>query len=282
MGQGTEVIFSGIRQQRSRRGRCGDVVVTEIEPLQRTGTKMVQQRPPAGVDPKLPCSPMRQADPELVSQPSQANFVNRVFAHHALGRRQPGQFVGQIRQGDGRRLESTRGQFQPGQADPISRRSHPGDVVVGPGIQQRRIGQRSGRHRLGHLPPHHPLGRLGVLHLIADRHPISRPNQLLQVAVQRVVRKPCHRNRVVGILVATGQSQPQHRGHHFRVLEEQLVEIPHPEQQHGLRILPFDLGIPLHHRGQLGGTPLGGFRTGLAVGCSVSVLRQPSWLTGVL
>src|SRR5664280_220744 len=116
--------------------------------------------------------------------------------------------------------------------------------------------RRSKPHRWRGIPPcvvrtysRIAPARLGrVLHLLRDRHLEARVEQLADVARDRVVRDPAHRRRDLPVVTAFGQDDAQDRRGLLGILEEQLVEVAEPVQQHGVLDLRLELEILLQHR----------------------------------
>ncbi len=75
------------------------------------------------------------------------------------------------------------------------------------------------------------LFRLGrILDLLADRHLESGADQPREIGFGRVHRHPAHRDVGAVVPAALGQRDVERRRGDDRVLEEQLVEIAHPEK----------------------------------------------------
>lgn len=83
-----------------------------------------------------------------------------------------------------------------------------GQVIVA-----RRFEQVLGRDRarsddLNHLPFHDALGQFGIFHLFADRHPVSGPDHLVQIAVEGVMGKSGQRDVSRLAVPAAGERDP--------------------------------------------------------------------------
>ena len=59
-------------------------------------------------------------------------------------------------------------------------------------VQGLAAGEGSGGHHPDHLPPHQPLGQLGILHLLGDGHLVALLHQLGQVGFHRMVGDAAH------------------------------------------------------------------------------------------
>ena len=80
-----------------------------------------------------------------------------------------------------------------------------------------------------------------------------------------MVRHAGHRDRGAAGLAARGQRDVEQFGGAFRIVVEQLIKIPHPEQQEGLGKIGLDAKILLHQRrmsGRLVGRVLAGLERG--------------------
>ncbi len=66
------------------------------------------------------------------------------------------------------------------------------------------------------------------------------------------MRDAAHRYRVRLVFIAGGEGDFQNLGGCFRILVEHLVKVAHPEEQDGIRMVPFDALVLLHHGGFVG------------------------------
>ncbi len=91
------------------------------------------------------------------------------------------------------------------------------------------------------------LRRPRVLHLLAEGHPETLPDEAGDVGGGGVVRDPAHRDRVAVLVLRAGGERDLERlrGDH-RVLEEHLVEVAHPEEQQRVRVLRLHAVVLLH------------------------------------
>ena len=76
-------------------------------------------------------------------------------------------------------------------------------------------------------------GLFGIFDLFADSGAHSGSDDFGQIAIELMVRKPSHRDRV-GTFVAAGERKPKHPSGRFGVVEKQLVKIAHAKQQQGI------------------------------------------------
>ncbi|MNX80666.1 hypothetical protein D3C86_1123310 [compost metagenome] len=115
--------------------------------------------------------------------------------------------------------------------------------TVGPArVQQAVLGQGARRHHPHHAAMDHRLvttflGLGGVLQLLADGDLEAHADQPRQIAIQRMDRHPGHGNVLALMLAALGQGDAQGRRRLHRVVEEQLVEVAHAEEQDGVRLI---------------------------------------------
>ena len=101
------------------------------------------------------------------------------------------------------------------------------------------LGERAGRDHARHLAVHDRLrppllGRLWVFHLLADGDAEARADQLGEVGVGRVHRHAGHGDGLALVLAAVGQGDAQRLRRAHRVVEEQLVEVAHAEEDQRL------------------------------------------------
>ncbi len=137
------------------------------------------------------------------------------------------------------------------------------------GVEQSLFGQGAGGHDADDRPPHRPLptappslGR--ILDLVAHRDLEPGADQAGEIGFGRVGRDAAHRD--VGALVPAPfcQRDVERLRCGYGVIEEQLVEIPHPKEQQTAGVRLFDLVILDHDRrgGRHGGK---GIRAGVFV-----------------
>ena len=114
-------------------------------------------------------------------------------------------------------------------------------------VEEALVGGDAGGHDPGHLAAEEPLGGLRIVDLLADGDAPPRRHELHQLRVELVVGEPGHRHGV-GPLVAAGEGEVEEVRRLAGVLAEELVEVPHAEQDEGpgaLRLRRLEL---LHHR----------------------------------
>ena len=164
------------------------------------------------------------------------------------------EFVGQLPRRKAGGKETTCGEFCPGDPDLrcVGRRPRHavgdrGEEITLARIEQRLVGQRARRDDARDLALHQSLGELRVFDLLTHRGPIAGGDDLPQIAVQLVVRKSRHGNRILTFVTA-GQRQSQFARRGLRVIVEELVEIPHPEQQQRIATGRLGVLVLLHHR----------------------------------
>ncbi len=137
-----------------------------------------------------------------------------------------------------------------------------GNQPIGAAIlEQAVLGQGAGRDDAdnaalddGFRPAFFRFGR--VFQLLADGDAKAQPDQLGDIGVHRVGRHAGQRDVLVAELAALGQGQGQGGRGLDRVVEEQLVEVPHAKEQQGVGII--DLGLQVLRHDRCGAVPLAG------------------------
>ena len=142
------------------------------------------------------------------------------------------------------------------------------------GDEHAQVRWRAGRERLRveHCPrrhdsrdraAHQTLGRARIFDLVADGHLSARRHQPGDVMVGALMRDAAHRRLDVGVLVPGGERDPQERRGLFRVVEEHLVEVPHPIKEDCVRRLALHLEVLPEHgrRARRGSAHLAGPRS---------------------
>ncbi len=185
-------------------------------------------------------------------------FEERRAGQHALGqqdlaRHQAGEIAGE-RGFAGRRKRKPAGrQIEPGKTDLAPGLGEAGQIIVPARVEQSLFGQGAGGHDADDRPPHRslpaaPLGFGRILDLVAHRHLEPGADQAGEIGFGGVDRDAAHRN--IGALVpaALGQRDVERLRRRDGVIEEQLVEIPHPKEQQTAGVRLFDLVILDHHR----------------------------------
>ena len=152
-----------------------------------------------------------------------------VLADEALGRHDSGELVQKpgLREAGG--VKTPGRKVDPGNPDRRVVHHGPGEVVALAGVQQKFLGQRSGRHDARHFAFHDPLGEFRVLHLVADRDTVAAGDHFSDVSLKLVVRKPRHGHCILPLFAAR-ERQIQHPRAEPGVVVKQLVEVAHPEK----------------------------------------------------
>ena len=127
------------------------------------------------------------------------------------------------------------------------------EEVAGLVIQTRGVDDRSRRHHPDDVPLHQPLGGGGILHLLADSDLVALGDEPGDVGLAGVVGDAAHGHLLLrcllGVLVPGGQRQVQFLGGQLGVVSKHLIEVAQPEKQDGIRVVPLDLQVLLHHGG---------------------------------
>jgi hypothetical protein len=107
-----------------------------------------------------------------------------------------------------------------------------------------RRGIGSGSHHPDNLTIHQ-FFPLGLFHLIADGHPISRLHQTTQIVFRRMEGNSRHGNFLLRI--PGGEGNVKYPGSRFRIVEEHLEEISHAEKEKTLGIAFLPITVLLQH-----------------------------------
>ena len=164
---------------------------------------------------------------------ARSGFYN--FVHRSLPRRRPRELS---------RAKFARGNVQ--QRNRADRISPSFGSLSAPKLEIRRekivlflaqpgVKRRPRREHPRHLAPDDFLGKLGVLHLVAEGHAITLAQEAHQVVFHGVIRHAAH--GLIPLAVARRQRQLQFPADRHSIVVEQLVEIAHAEEQQRIRIL---------------------------------------------
>ena len=92
------------------------------------------------------------------------------------------------------------------------------------------------------------LGLRRVFQLFADGDLVADADQAGEIALHRMDRHAGHRNVLALMLAPLGQGDAERRRRDLGVLEEQLVEVAHAEEQDGVRLARLGRQILRHER----------------------------------
>ena len=135
---------------------------------------------------------------------------------------------------------------------PVGHGQHRQEVVAAGRIEQRFVGGDARGDDPRHLPAKQPLRGLGVVDLLADRHPAAGGHELDQLRVELMVGKSGHRHGV-GPLLAAGDGEVEEIRRLAGVVAEELVEVPHAKEHDRSRAAGLGRLELLHHGGSHGG-----------------------------
>ena len=198
----------------------------------------------------------------------------QVFRHEQFAGPEAGKLCAQRGRIEGRHGKVAGRDIDPGKAV-IGFRADAGDgseIIMHARRQQRVFGQRAGGDETDHLAADHGFGAAflcfgGVFRLLADGDLEALADQPLQIGVMAVHRHAAHRDVLAQMLAALGQRDIERPCRRHGIVEEQLVEIPHPVEQKRAGMARLDLQILRHHRRHarigLAGWPGGLFFGGL-------------------
>ena len=126
------------------------------------------------------------------------------------------------------------------------------EVVVGASLERLIVGEQTGRDDAGHAPLDHPFGAGRVFELVADGHMVALGDEPADVAVRRMVGDTRHGDGV-GLLRPRGEHEVELARRQHRVVEEELVEVAHAEEEDGVWMGRLCLGMLAHGRRQFVG-----------------------------
>ncbi len=153
------------------------------------------------------------------------------------------------------------------------------DQPIGAAVfEQAVLGQGTGRNDANNAAFDHGLGAaflgLGrIFELLADGDAKPQPDQLGDIGIDRMRRHAGQRDIIIAKLAALGQGQRQGAGSGDGVVEEQLVEVAHAEEQQGIGMLGLGLQV-LRHDGR-SAVPLVVRGAGLIIGKGKSGGHMP-------
>ena len=217
------------------------------------------------LDPRLRRLGLRQRRGHGLDQPAadpqglgQVVVGQQAVGDQGLGRRERRQDGPHGALGDQEALDLARGQLHGRHGRLAGPHGHGGQAVGAARVQQAVLGQGAGRDHPDDVTADHRLGAallgLGrVFHLLADGDLEAQADQLGQVGFRRVLRHPGHRDRLAVVVTPEGLRDAEGGGGLVGVVEEQLVEVAHPEEDHRVRMPRLHLEELLHHRRRASG-----------------------------
>ena len=127
----------------------------------------------------------------------------------------------------------------PGEAELGPARGQCRQPVAAPRVEQAVLGERAGGDDPDHVAPDQRLARPlaglgGILQLLADRDLEALADQPMQVELGAVHGHAAHGDVLARMAAALGQRDVERGCCRDRILEEQLVEIAHAEEQEGI------------------------------------------------
>ena len=124
--------------------------------------------------------------------------------------------------------------------------------IVAPGIKQRLLGQRAGRHVSHDVARHERLApaRLRLRRgfgLLGDGDAMARLDQPREIALRAVDRHPAHRDRRAIMFAPTGQRDVERGRRRLGIIEEEFEEIAHAVEEQAILRLGLERQILRHH-----------------------------------
>ena len=140
-------------------------------------------------------------------------------------------------------------EFEPRQSEAVGAGADGRQQCVTPLVQQRVVGDGAGSDDPHDLAFDRALGLGGIPDLLADRDRLALAHRTGKVVVEGLNRYARHRNRLAAGRAACRQGDVEQARGLARILEEQLVEVPHPVEQEHVRVLRLDAQVLGHDRG---------------------------------
>ncbi len=117
------------------------------------------------------------------------------------------------------------------------------------GFQQLRIVRKTGGHHFRDTSFHNLLGEFGIFQLIAYGYLVTRPDQLREIGIQRMVGKTGQFHRGCGPVCPARKNNTQSLGRLYGIFPEGFIKIPYPEKQQGIGIFCLYGKILVHQWG---------------------------------
>src|SRR5208337_936851 len=109
--------------------------------------------------------------------------------------------------------------------------------------------QRNSRsNQFRNAPFYNIFCQLGIFQLFTNRNPLTCPYQFRKIGVKRMKRESCKFNKLCRAVCPPGQCNTQDLGSFNGIASKSFIEIPHPEQQHCIRMFPFEVVVLFHQR----------------------------------
>ena len=243
----TALRIAGVDDQRAgRAGREG--AVFQLEGGEVAGRELLDQDPPGRFRLEMPGREAPQG--RVLAERGQRR---RVLAEQDFGRAEPFDLgrgalgVLGLRAG-----ESAARQLQPRDAPSSRRAVDRREQVVAPVFEQVFVGQRPRGDDAGDLPLDRAARRGRIADLLADRGRFPFAHEFCEVRLDRMRRHPRHRDRSAARAPAGGERDVEQLRGAAGVVEEQLVEIPHPVEEQGVGMLRLDAQVLRDDRGAPG------------------------------
>ena len=122
-----------------------------------------------------------------------------------------------------------------------------GEEIVLARFEDCGIRRRARSNHANDFATHELLAGAGLLHLLADRHFVTSPDQPRDVAIRRVIRHAAHGDRLPAFAIARRKRDLQLARGADRVFVEEFVKIAKAEEQQRMRIARLD-GVMLPHQ----------------------------------
>ena len=193
-----------------------------------------------GVEIELPGG--EAGDGECVGQ-----FDAGAVGDEHLGRADALELVGQLADGHFGGAEFPAREIQPREPGELALSAEGQQDVVRLVVEQRAVGERTGRHDPRHRAFDRALGGGRIADLLADRCRFAELHQLREIRLDRMPRHARHLYRRAGGGAARGQRDIEEPRGLLGVVVEELVEVAHPVEEQQVRMLGLQAEVLLHH-----------------------------------
>ena len=145
--------------------------------------------------------------------------------------------------------ELTRRYVREGDARAATVEAHAEQIAVLALVEHRLLDDRSRRHHTDDVALYQPLGRGGVLHLLADGDLVALLDQPVDVGLSAVEGHAAHRRALLQTAAFPRQRQLQLAGDELRVVKKHLIEVAQTEEEDHTGVFLLHLHVLTHHRG---------------------------------
>ncbi len=246
VGQGGLLSFAQVVEQAAR-GADRERLSGEAETGEVAGAELFAQLPLGAAGFEMPRRALPHAEVTATLQ-----SLQRVFGKQQFRGAESFQLCGERFLARGLQcVKAAARELEPGEAETVGTGRDRGQQRVATFLEQRVVGDGARRDDTHHLPFDRAFRFGGVTDLFADRDRLALAYSSCKVIVECLDRHARHRDRLAAGGSACGQRDVEQSRGLAGVVEEQLVEIPHPIEQQHVRVLRLDAQV-LGHDGGVG------------------------------